>query len=182
MRCGGVGLAEVLEHEGGGVDGGQRVGDALARRCRGRRRAPARRATVPVRAGFRLAEAAKPMPPADRAGQVGEDVAEEVVGDDDVVAVRAAPPGRCRRRRRGCSPRSTSGYSARDLVDGPVPQVAGEGEHVRLVHQGEVVAAARPASSKAKRTQRSTPMRVFTEPWVATSCGVPLRRNPPSPA
>ena len=25
-------------------------------------------------------------------------------------------------------------------------------------------------------------MRVFTEPWVATSCGVSLRRNPPSPA
>ena len=38
------------------------------------------------------------------------------------------------------------------------------------------------ASSKANRTQRSTPMRVFTEPWVATSCGVPRRRNPPSPA
>ena len=25
-------------------------------------------------------------------------------------------------------------------------------------------------------------MRVFTEPWVAISCGVPLRRKPPSPA
>ena len=29
--------------------------------------------------------------------------------------------------------------------------------------------------------QRSTPWRVLTEPCVAISCGVPLRRNPPSP-
>ena len=28
---------------------------------------------------------------------------------------------------------------------------------------------------------RSTPIRVFTEPCVATSCGVPLRSTPPSP-
>ena len=38
------------------------------------------------------------------------------------------------------------------------------------------------ASSKAKRRQRSTPIRVFTDPWVATSYGVPFRRKPPSPA
>ena len=29
---------------------------------------------------------------------------------------------------------------------------------------------------------RSYEDRVFTLPWVATSCGVPRRRNPPSPA
>ena len=36
--------------------------------------------------------------------------------------------------------------------------------------------------SKAYRRQRSTPMRVLIEVWIATSCGVPLRRNPPVPA
>ena len=38
------------------------------------------------------------------------------------------------------------------------------------------------ASSNANRTHRSAPIRVLTDPCVATSYGVPLRRNPPSPA
>ena len=40
----------------------------------------------PVRAGFRLADAAKPMPAGHGPGEVGEDVAEKIVGDDHVVA------------------------------------------------------------------------------------------------
>ena len=47
--------------------------------------------------------------------------------------------------------------------------------------QGEV-AAPDSASSKANRTQRSTPKRVLTEPCVTTSAAVPFRKNPPSPA
>ena len=39
---------------------------------------------------------------------------------------------------------ATSGYSARDLVERALPQVAGEREHVRLVHEREVLAAAAP--------------------------------------
>ena len=75
------------------------------------------------------------------------------------------------------------GVLGRDLVERALPEVAGEREHVRLVHEREVLARARlRASSNAKRTQRSTPMRVFTEPCVAISCGVPWRRKPPSPA
>ena len=66
----------------------------------------------PVRAGLRLADDASPMPPTDRAAEVGEDVAEQVVGDDHVVAMRVLRRSRCRPRRRGCTPWPTCGYSA----------------------------------------------------------------------
>ena len=42
----------------------------------------------PVRAGLRLADAGSPDAAGDRATEVGEDVAEQVVGDDHVVATR----------------------------------------------------------------------------------------------
>ncbi len=69
-----------------------------------------------------LPDAARPMPPRDRTGDVGDDVAEQVVGDDHVearrighhvdgggvdVAVRRPP---------------TSGNSRADLVDRALPQ------------------------------------------------------------
>ena len=38
------------------------------------------------------------------------------------------------------------------------------------------------ASSNAYFKQRSTPRRVLTDSWIATSCGVPLNRLPPAPA
>ena len=62
--------------------------------------------------GVEVGRRRQPDAAGDGAGQVGEDVAEQVVGDDHVVAARASRPGRCRRRRRGCSAVVTSGYSA----------------------------------------------------------------------
>ena len=55
-------LTQVLEHEGGGVDGGQGLAMPFpamswAAPCTGSNN------DGPVRSGFRLAEAAKPMPP-----------------------------------------------------------------------------------------------------------------------
>ncbi len=41
-----------------------------------------------VRSGLTLPEAARPMPPVIGGGEVGDDVAEQVVGDDDVEALR----------------------------------------------------------------------------------------------
>ena len=71
------------------MDGGQRVGDALARDVVGRavhrleqRRAGARRVQVRRRGE---ADAA-----GDCTGKVGEDVAEEIVGDDHVVPLRSS--------------------------------------------------------------------------------------------
>ena len=42
----------------------------------------------PVRSGLRLPDEAEPDPARYRAAEVGEDVAEEVVGHDDVVLLR----------------------------------------------------------------------------------------------
>ena len=82
-----VALTQVLEHEGGGVDGGQRVGDPLARDVVGRavHRLEQRR---PGAGRVQVGRGGEADAPADRAGQVGQDVAEEVVGHDDVVAAR----------------------------------------------------------------------------------------------
>ena len=150
----GVVLAQMLEHERGRVDGGQRVGDPLAgdvvRRAVDRleeRRARASRVEV---GGGGEADAA-----ADRAGQVGQDVPEEVVGHDDVVAARllhqvdaggvdvVVVPG-------------DPGELGRDLGHRAIPQIAGEGEHVRLVHQGQRggSVAAPPARRRSARTAR----------------------------
>ena len=100
----------------------------------------------PVRAGLRLPDAANPMPPGYRAAEVGEDVAEEVVGDDHVVLL-----GRLHEVDAGgvdvVVGGGDVGVLGGDLVEGALPQVAGEGEHVRLVHQREVLAAAGPAAS-----------------------------------
>ena len=73
------------------------------------------------------------------------------------------------------------GVLGRDLVERALPQVAGEGEHVRLVHEREVLAGAAASELEGVADAPLDTMRVLTEPWVAISCGVPLRRNPPSP-
>ena len=120
------------------MDGGQRVGDALAGDVVGgavhrleERRPGAGRVEV-GRGGE--ADAA-----ADGAGQVGQDVAEEVVGHDDVVALRLLDQVDARGVDVVVVPGDV-GELGRDLVDGALPQVAGEGEHVGLVDQGQVAA------------------------------------------
>ena len=84
---GGVGLAEEVEHQRGRQDRGTGIGDPLAgdvgRRAVDRlehRRPGARRVEVRRR---RQPDAAR-----HGAAEVGEDVAEQVVGDDHVVALR----------------------------------------------------------------------------------------------
>ena len=103
----------------------------------------------PVRAGLRLADDARPMPPLTRAAEVGEDVAEQVVGDDHVVALRVLHEVDARRVDvvvRRADLRVLGG----DLVERALPQVAGERQHVGLVHEREVPARPRcAASSKA---------------------------------
>jgi hypothetical protein len=83
--------AQVIQQQCHRGDGGGRVGDTLAgdvgRRAvhrfehRGER---SRRIDVGRRR--------QPDPAGDRRGQVGDDVAEEVVGDDDVEALRIGAP------------------------------------------------------------------------------------------
>ena len=83
VGCGG--LAELAQHHGAGQDHGDRVRLAGAGDV-GRRavdRLEDARAAVAERGGRREPDAAR-----DRGGEVGEDVAEEVLGDDHVVRGR----------------------------------------------------------------------------------------------
>src|SRR5882757_10827648 len=88
LDAGGLGLvAEVAQQEGDGEDGGAGVGLALARDVGRRavhglehRRELAGRVDVPARGDADTA--------GDGRGEVGDDVAEEVVGDDHVEAGR----------------------------------------------------------------------------------------------
>ena len=134
---GGRGLAQIVQHEGGRADGGGRIGPAgTGDVMRG-----AVHRLEQGRAGARRVEVGRggvADPPGHRAGQIGDDVAEQVVGHDDVVAARVlhqvdaggvdvvVVPG---------DRRVVDGH----LVDRPLPEVAGEGEHVGLVHQGQMV-------------------------------------------
>src|SRR6185312_2249460 len=79
------GQAQVLAEHGGGQDGRGRVGLALAgdvRRAAVDRLEHARRGPLRVDVAAR----GEPDPAGHRGPQVGEDVAEEVIGDDDVEA------------------------------------------------------------------------------------------------
>ena len=131
----------MLEHQRGRADGGQRVGRAGAGDVVGgavhrleQRRAGAGRVQV--------GRGGEADPAGDGAGEVGEDVAEEVVGDDDVVArgpLDQVDAGRVDVVVVTAHPGVLGGH----LVDGPLPQVAGEGEDVGLVHEGEVMPGSR---------------------------------------
>ena len=75
----------------------------------------------------------------DGRGDVGDDVAEQVVGDDDVEAPRVGDQ-EDRGRVDVLVGRLDLGELGADLVDGAAPQVAGVGEHVVLVDEREVLA------------------------------------------
>src|SRR5690606_385155 len=137
----GLGLvAEVAQQEGDGQDGGRRVGLALAgdvrgRAVHGREHGGERTRRVDVPAGGD-ADAA-----GDGRGEVGDDVAEEVVGDDDVEAGRVGDEV----DRRGVDVDVVGGdvgvllgHPAEDVG----PQVAREGQHVVLVDQRQLLAGA----------------------------------------
>ncbi len=127
----------MLEHEGGRADrrdgvGRARAGDVVGGTVDGLEQRRPRAGRVEVGRG------GESDPPRHRSGQVGEDVAEEVVGDDDVVAVGSlheVDAGRVDMVVVTGHP----GVLRRHLVDHPLPQVSGECEDVRLVHQSEVM-------------------------------------------
>ncbi len=77
---------------------------------------------------------------ADSAGQIGEDVAEEVVCDDHVEPSRIGDE----EDGRGVDVEVVPGHGwmfGRLRLDGALPQAAGVDEHVGLVHEGELLAA-----------------------------------------
>ena len=121
--------------------------------------------------GLMFPEAARPMPPVIGGGEVGEDVAEEVVGDDHVEARRV---GRQEDR----------GRVDVQVVDGrrrgtPHPTSATSRDHTAPACTSTLVLwtrvslrrGRRDARAKASRTTRSTPYAVLSETSVATSCG-----------
>ena len=178
---GGLGFAEVLEHHGARPDLADRVGDALARRCRAPSRAPARTATGSSRSGLMLAAGRD----ADRAG-----------------AGRAR--GRTGCRRTGWRPTTTSNQSGcstkcavrmsmwylstSDVGVARRPSPATRSSQygmvmempLRLGGRGQVLlrAASAPARRRSCRT-RSTPMRVNTVSCMTISRSVPSNIRPP---
>src|SRR5690606_18687773 len=137
---GGVGLAEVVEHHRRREDRGDGVGLLLAGDVGGRavHRLEHRRAGA---GGDQVAGGGEPDPPGYRAAEVGEDVAEEVVGDDHVVLLgrlHEVDAGRVDVVVGGGDVGVLGGH----LFEGALPEVAGEGEDVGLVDQGEVLALA----------------------------------------
>ena len=109
----------------------------------------------PGAGGVQVAARGEPDPPGYRAAEVGEDVAEEVVGDDHVVLL-----GRLHEvDARGVDVvvgGGDSGVVGRHLVERALPEVAGEGEHVGLVHEREVLAGprSRPGRTRSARSAR----------------------------
>ena len=82
-------LAEMVEHQRGAPDRADRIGDSPSRDVR---RGAVHRLEQAGRGGARREVRARrrPHPALDRGGEVGEDVGEEVRGDDDVEAARVA--------------------------------------------------------------------------------------------
>ena len=154
-RCAGpLHVAQVVQQQRHRQHRRRRVRDALAgdvRRAAVHRLEHARVAPAHVEvAAGRQADAA-----GDRGGEVGEDVAEQVVGDDHVE-----PAGVGHHVDRGRVDVLVGDRDVRvlqrHLLDQPRPQRARVGQHVGLVHQREVLAG---AALGAARTRRAPPAR-----------------------
>ncbi len=113
--------------------GARDVGGRTVHRLEERRSGPGR---VQVRRG------GPPDPAGDRPTEVGEDVAEEVVGDDDVVPLGSLDEVDARGVDMVVAGRHL-GVVRRDLVEGPLPEVTRERQDVGLVHEREVTAGPR---------------------------------------
>ena len=88
-----------------------------------------------------VAGGGEPDAAGDRPAEVGEDVTEQVVRDDHVVALRVGHEVDAG----GVDVvvgRADVGVLGSDMVERALPQVAGEGQHVRLVDHRQVLAAA----------------------------------------
>ena len=79
--------------------------------------------------------------PGYRATEIGEDVAEQVVGDDHVVTLRRLHEIDAGRVDVVVS-RLDVGELGRHFVERALPEIAGEGQHVRLVYEREMFAIA----------------------------------------
>ena len=88
----------------------------------------------PVRAGFRFRGCGPPDAPADRTPEVGEDVAEQVVGDNDVVLLGALHEMDARSVDVVIARRDVRVLRGHD-VERALPQVAREGQDVGLVDE-----------------------------------------------
>ena len=123
------------------VDGGQRIGDTLPRDVMGGtvdgleegRTGPGR---------VQVGRGGEADATAYRSGQVGEDVTEEVVGHDHVIALRLLDQVDARSVHMVVVPGDVRVVS-RDLRNRALPEIAGEGQHVGLVDQRQLVAPAR---------------------------------------
>ena len=131
----------MVEQHRRGEDRGGRVGLALTRDVWGGAVDRLEHARG-FAGGVDVAARGQPDAAGDGRGDVGDDVAEKVVGDDDVEACRV---GR-EEDRRGVDVLVGGldvGELRADLLDGAAPQVTGVGEHVVLVDERQVLARAR---------------------------------------
>ena len=132
--------AQVLEQQGDRQHRGGGVGLALARDVRRgavHRLEHAGRRAVRVDVGRRR----QPDAAGDRRGEVREDVAEQVVGDDHVEPRRVGDQEDGRRVHVQVVDRHVGELGVHGL-DRAAPQVAGVHEHVVLVHERELLARA----------------------------------------
>ena len=146
-------VAKVVQQQRRGQDRRRGICLLLARNVRGRavdRLEHGRRGAVHVDvAGCGQADAA-----GDGCGQVGDDVAEEVVGDDDVEACGVGDQedhGRINVQVVDADVREF----LRHGLDRALPQVAGIDQHVVLVDVGELLAGAGAGAAEARRGPRA---------------------------
>jgi hypothetical protein len=85
------------------------------------------------------------QPALERGGQVGDDVAEHVVGDDHVERARLAHHLQAERVHVHVL-RLDVGILLRHFFEDALPQAAGIGHHVRLVRHHDFLAAVRARS------------------------------------
>lgn len=117
----------------------------------------------------------------DGAGQVGEDVAEEVVGDDHVEATRVRDQMDGGRIDVGIvyGDSGCSSATASTIRFHMPPALT---SNVRLVHRGSACSGAARRGRTRSARPGSTPRRGRTvEVSFATSCTVPVRIDPPLP-
>ena len=172
-------LAEELQHHRAGEHRRHRVGDALGQRCRARIRAPARTSTGRPR-GIEIRAGCQPEATRDRGAQIGQDVAEEVRGDDDIEVLRASHQIHARgidQERLGPDiwrvARDVEKTRSQNAMLNPCAfdLVTDVSSFLRLRWR---------ASSKAKRITRSVPWRVKIADCTATSWGTPGVQRPPT--
>ncbi len=130
---------EVIEQQGDGEDRGRGIGLLLARDV-GRRSVHGLEHRGERAVGVDVPRSGETDASGDGAGQVGEDVAEEVVGDDHVEAARVRDQ-EDRRRVDVQVVYGDVGVLGCHRVHDALPHPARVHEHVRLVHERELLAA-----------------------------------------